>query len=359
MPERTIYRKRVSAVVFLFLIVGFCLICSRDDQPDIATNPSEPAQGLDTLRTINSLEKVADNLYTIAFHGDYTDIMATVNDRFLGPVLVHDTDRRKPGYSCSLFSVFGDPGTRLFGRSFDNPAGWRCLTLVVRCDPPDGHASVSLVRMRDFGFELGVDFDDLAFIDKIALLEAAYHPPDGINEYGVVAGLASVPVVNFRPDPEKKSIWITVLVREILDHARNVDEAAAIAGQYNICCPTAGSLGVHVLVADPSGRSIILEMFDDEIRVIENNEPWQVLTNSPVYNLSIEQQRAACWRFDWIYDFLQSENGSVEQSACMDVLNRVGNTWSQWSAVYDMSFSALHLVLDYHFDYVYHYSVSR
>ena len=350
------HRRPLLVAGLILLTIGFCLFCSEDDRSGKVYDPSEPAKGLDTLATINSLERVADNLYTITFYGDYSDVMETVNERFLGQH--HGTEPGIPEYYCSLFSAFGHPESKIFGRSFDNPAGWRCMTLVVRCDPPDGYASIALVRMRDFGYEPGVDFDDLVFLDKIALLEAVYHPPDGINEWGVVAGLASTPAAGFQPDPEKKSIWITVLVREILDHARNVSEAAAIARQYNVCCPTANSLGVHVLVADPSGRSVILEMFDDEIRVIENTEPWQVLTNSFAYNVSIERQRAACWRFDLIYGVLQAANGSIDRNEGMEILWSVGNIYSQWSAVYDMTMKNIYMILDFHFENVYQYSVS-
>jgi penicillin V acylase-like amidase (Ntn superfamily) len=211
--------------------------------------------------------------------------------------------------------------------------------------------------MRDFGYGVSTNFQDLSFEEKIPLLEAAYHPPDGINEHGVVVGLANVRPLDYAPDLNKESIWITILVREILDHARDVNEAAAIANQYNICCPTSTSLGIHVLVADPTGHSIILELYNGELQVIPNSESWQVLTNSPVFNLSIEQQIDACGRYRAVYEALESANGNIDQEEGMNILQSVGNPFTQWSAMYNMSDRSIALVLDYQFNKVFHFSL--
>jgi len=148
------------------------------------------------------------------------------------------------------------------------------------------------------------------------------------------------------------------LVRKILDHARNVDEAVTIAHQYNISCPTSKSLGVHVLVADPSGQSVILEMYDGELQVIPNNEPWQVLTNSQVYGLPIDIQRVNCWRYDYIYGQLQLKDGAFTQNDSEFILSQVGNPYTQWSAVYDMSGKGMVLFLDFNFSKPFYFSLT-
>lgn len=337
-----------AIIIVLILCIGYFTTCSK--KSNILEDPGNQVNGLDTLCTINSLVKLDENLYTITFYGDYSDIVEDVNEQFTSSdILTKDGSSREVDYFCSLFSAFGNPQQTLFGRSFDNPAGWRCLTLLGRYNPPNGYRSLALVRMRDFGYEAGTNFDNLTLEEKIPLIEAAFHPPDGINEHGVVAGLANAPVQSYTPDPEKESIWITLLVRKILDNAGNVDEAVSIAQQYNICCPNSKSLGVHVLVADPSGKSVVLEMYDGQLQVIPNSEPWHVLTNSRAYNLSIDIQRANCWRYEYIYGQLQLKDGEFTQNDSEFILSQVGNPYTQWSAVYDMSNKGMTLFLDYDF----------
>lgn len=320
-----------------------------------AENPT----GIFITRTISSLEKVSDTLYTITFYGDYSEILKDKNRRYGGsydysPGSTTAASGKKD--YCSLFTTFANPDYQLFGRSFDNPSGWRCLTLLGRFNPPDGYASLALSRMRDYGFDPGVDFDIISFNRKEQLLEAAFFPPDGINEHGVVIGLANVRELTFTPDPDKKSIYVTLWVREVLDHARNIDEAIAITLSYNIIYGSSAINGVHALLADASGRSAILELFGDEMRVTPNPEAWQVLTNSPTYNISIPERKVECWRYRTIYDYLETAAGNITRQDGVDLLGSVGNTYTEWSAIYDMTHRKIILAIDFNFDNLYHFS---
>ena len=314
------------------------------------TNP----QGMNKTLSLNTLDRINENFYYIELFGEYSEILERENRRFLGNIF----DTQPNNYFCSLFTAYGDSSSSLFGRSFDNPADWHCLTLMMRTHPTDGYNSLSLMRLRDIGFEIGTDLLQLPWDDKVTLLDAVFHCPDGINEYGVVAGLANVRELSFTPDNSKPSIWVTYLVREILDHARNVDEAIGIMRQYNICCPSRTRLGVHVLVADPD-RSVILEMAEGEIKVIPNDEPWQVITNSPSYNVSIETQKNTCGRFRRIYNRLEDSYGKLDANGFVDLLSTVGWSSTEWSAVYDMRNKFVKLFIDYDFSREYNFDVTE
>jgi len=326
-----------------------CYFCAEGENPT----------GIFKTRTISSLEKISDKLYCITFYGDYGEILQDQNHRYGGDYDYSPGSSTAAGEKkdyCSLFTAFANPNYHLFGRSFDNPSGWNCLTLLGRFHPPDGYASLALSRMKDYGFNPGVDFDMVPFTEKEQLLEAAFFPPDGINEHGVVIGLANVRELTFTPDPDKKSIYVTLWVREVLDHARNIDEAIAITLSYNIIYRNSASNGVHALVADASGRSAILELFGDDMRVIPNPEPWQVLTNSPTYNIPIPERKAECWRYRTIYDFLETAGGNITRQDGLDLLGIVGNTYTEWSAIYDMTNRKIILAIDFHFDHLYRFS---
>ncbi len=327
-------------------------------EPELEASPcffyslGDNLTGMNETLTINSLEQIGDRVYEMTFFGDYTDMLETMDQRFRN---YFEQNTVIDDFHCSLFSAFGDSNAALFGRSFDNPADWACLTLLVRTNPPDGYKSLALVRMRDFGYEPGVDFDNMTYEEKRRLLEAPFFPPDGINEHGVVAGLANVRPLPYDYDHGKKTIFITRLVREILDHARDVDEAADIARQHNVHCGSLLSLNVHTLVADPSGRSILLEISDGEIRVIPNTESWQVITNSPAYDVPIYTQMATCWRFDEVYSSLDRVQGNLDRNGAFSILQRVGNVYTEWSAVYDMTSKAMDVAIDFDFTNLYHF----
>jgi hypothetical protein len=305
----------------------------------VGENPS----GIHITRTISSLRNVEGVLYEITFYGNYQSdtIYREFNSTLSGN-----------SYFCSLFAVFGDPQHYLLGRSFENPAGWECLTLLTRVNPSDGYASIAPMRMRDIGFGPGTDFDSVSFVEKNRLLDAIVNPPDGINEHGLVLGLANVTPQPYNRDPNKQNITCVLMVRKILDHARTVEEAAEIALSYNIFGPD-NTLDIHAIVADTTGRSIILEPADGEMKVIPNTRNFQVMTNSPIHNVSLDTLFGQCWRFRTIYERLDSENGILNGSEAVALLQEVGNQWTEWSAVYNISRESATLAIDFNFDALY------
>ena len=192
------------------------------------------------------------------------------------------------------------------------------------------------MRMRDIGFSPGVDFAALSFEAKKTLLDAVRFPPDGVNESGLVMGLANVTAQPYAPDPAKETIHFCLWVRKVLDQCRTVDEAVALTRRYNI--QSRGlTLDVHAMVADASGHSIVLEPAAGEMKVIRSQGSFQVMTNSPVYQVPLETQLDQCSRFRFIYETLAAAGGSVDAGGCWDILRQVGNVWTEWSAVYGIT----------------------
>ncbi|MEZ5199364.1 MAG: linear amide C-N hydrolase [Bacteroidales bacterium] len=182
-------------------------------------------EGIDTLSTISSFEAIGE-FYKMDYSGDYNNLLDMLDDQMTGNDKL-DFD----SFNCSLFSANGDLDNQLFGRNFDNNNN---DVLFTRFQPPDGYSSMAFTRMTDMGFPVGTNYSNLTFNQKLPLLHSAYFVPDGINEHGLAAGLASVPAVQFILDPAKDTIFITRLIREILDHAQSVDEALEIANSFNV-----------------------------------------------------------------------------------------------------------------------------
>ncbi len=315
----------------------------------------ENPRDLNETKTLNSVIKVEENLYEMTFYGDYSGIVNQVNQRYINYYGGQSSKPVMNDYQCSVFTTLGDPDNRLFGRSFDNPSGWRCMTVICRFNPPDGHASLVPTRTRELGYDPGVDLTALPLSERRGLLEAPFYSPDGVNEHGLVVALADIQSRYFTPDPTKQWIYKTQLIREILDHARNVDEAVDVARKYNCYDYGLNTFSTHALVAGPSGQSAVIELCDGEMRAIPNSDSWQVATNSPLYNVILSQALGQCSRYRYIYDRLSALNGFMTWQQGMEILLHVGNPYTQWSIVYDMTNPKISLALDFDFSTFYHF----
>jgi len=304
------------SVILLTIIVS---AFARTDNQSLTTR-------VDTLSTIQSLQKTGQ-FYSMNYTGDYSAILDEINSWFTGgnnPFL---------NFNCSLFSVSGDEGEIYLGRNFDNPS---CDILVARYDSsePDVLTSIAFTRMSDLGFPYQTDFTLITEEEKLNLLHAPYFAADGINECGITTGLAYVEPVQITVYPEKESIFITHLIRKILDHAHTISEAVEIANNYNVFDSALNVLSHHLLVNDALGNSVILEYHEGEFRVITSEDPFQIITNTPVYNNSHDYLMSHCWRYNIIYDNLESYEGIINYNQGLDILESASSS-TQWSALYD------------------------
>jgi len=198
----------------------------------------------------------------------------------------------RPDWGCSLFAALGDVDNMLYGRNFDweySPA------LLLYTDPPDGYASTSMVDLA-YMFETSAEVQNLTELpltERIALLETPAWPFDGVNEKGLAVGMAAVPADgSMKVDPAKDSIYSLLMIREMLDHAANVEQAVALMGSYNIVF---GGPPLHYLLADSTGHSALVEFYQGEMVVIPNETPWHLATNFLRASVG-ESAEGTCWR---------------------------------------------------------------
>jgi len=288
--------------------------------------------------TLSSLDKADDYpLYVMRYHGPYTltaSSAATV--RWV-------TGRPSaPTWACSLFAALGDEQHRLYGRNFD----WRYSpALLLFTDPPDGYASVSMV---DIAYLVDLskvhELTDLPLEERAVLLETPFWPFDGMNEHGLVVGMAAVPESEMPHDPRKTTIDSLLVIREMLDHARDVGEAVAILEGYNVAW--GGGPPLHYLIADRAGQATLVEFYDGEMVLIRSRSAssWHLATNhlrAAVHDVG----SGGCWRYEAIHRRLASAKGSLSVTPAMDLLADVAQENTQWSVVYDLGSGAVHVVL--------------
>jgi hypothetical protein len=239
----------------------------------------------------------------------------------------------------------GDAEGMVYGRNFD----WRYSpAMLLFTDPPDGYASVSMV---DIAFLANDDqvlsLTDLPLAEREALLAAPFVPFDGMNEHGLVVGVATVPLSEAPYEPGKKTIGPMRIIREMLDHARDVDEAVAIIESYNIVWD--GGPSVHYLIADASGRAVLVE-FQGRMIVIPNEAPYHLATNHPRATTS---GYGDCWRYAALDIRLVETEGRISPQEAMDyleVVSQLGST--QWSIVYGFSTGDVYVAMGRDYDTV-------
>jgi hypothetical protein len=337
--------KSLQRIISLALTVSLLIACSTPGATPVPTTPTtvptptSRADGLshEEAATLSSLEQVDDYpLYTMRYYGAYEQRASSAQTASL------------PAWACSLFAAMGDADHKLYGRNFD----WEYSPAVLLfTDPPDGYASVSMVDIAYFGFEgdQAGTLTDLPLIERQALLHTPFWPFDGMNERGLAVGMAAVPTGNMRPDPNKETMGSLGVIRQMLDHAGNVDEALAILQSYNIDFEDGPPL--HYLMADSSGRSLLVEFYQGETVVIPNETPWHQATNFLRASAG-ESAEGECWRYDKISQRLTEAEGQLTVQDAMNLLADVSQGSTQWSVVYGMSSGDVNVTMGREYDNV-------
>lgn len=283
MKEKTGARlQRLAIVGLLFVVLAGLVGCaqatpSKADQVEFV--PSEQA-----VATLDSLEKVADNFYTLDYAVDYDldallargakneqELEAFVSEQVLDGATFH-VEVPETGWGCSAFAASEKNGDRLFGRNFDIAGAQNVL---VRTQPEEGYRSLSTAS----GWLLG--YLDTVPSDKVrqaGLMAAPYYPVDGLNEKGLsVAMLLVYGAPQTDQDTGKTSITTTMAIRMLLDKAATVDEAITLLEQYDMY--GISNANIHFLISDAEGKSVVVEYVDNRMKVIESTLNWQVVTN--------------------------------------------------------------------------------
>jgi Acyl-coenzyme A:6-aminopenicillanic acid acyl-transferase len=322
-------KTNFPGITWIAMLVLLLTGCAGHITNSDSTSPVQyritTSSGLSTeaVSTLNSLEKLDEYpLYVMHYTGAYT--FPQMGSNWMD----------KSGFGCSLFATLGTQSDMLFGRNFDweySPA------MLLYTDPPDGYASASMVDLTFIGItpEESKNLTDIPLNQQTALLDAPSMPFDGMNEYGLAIGMAAVPdeyVDDSSYDSSCPTIGSIGVIRQVLDHARNVAEAVEIFKQYNI--DFRGGPPIHYLLADRSGNATLIEFYKGEMILLPNENPWHLATN---HLRCIAQGDGGCFRYSTISKRLTEVKGNLDSASAMKLLSDVQQDSSQWSAVYDMS----------------------
>lgn len=300
------------------------------------------------LKTLSSLKEKSRGVYTMTYDGDYgfdeflktgatsdKDIEAFVTKRLLKgiPIKINVTDA-----GCTAFVTTNENNDVIFARNFDFSYA---PFVQVYTKPDNGYASVSTVNLSFAGYSEDNLPSSGIGLNNFLTLAAPFLPFDGMNEKGVCVALLAVPEVKMEHDPGKTTLNTTTAIRLVLDKAANVDEAIELLRQYNIYF--SGDVECHFLIADATGKSVLIEYYDGGLQVVESDTEYQIASNFIAYNdLNIGEGYTEFERYDTVKCVLEENNNSISMTECENLLNEIGVVDEgidklQWSVVYNIS----------------------
>ena len=339
------------------------------------------------LTTLASFQKLSDRdeahrdgaVYQINFSGDYffDEFLSqggASNDAELISFVTRSITKgiipmhiKTSSIACSAFTADTQSGDRVFGRNYDFSA---TNTAIVYTDPGEGrHASYSTIDLSFLGLDADKDVETIG--QKFLTLAAPYVPLDGINDAGVACGIFMSYQGEGKGTPtdtqtDRPDITSTTLLRLILDYADSVEDAVALAQQYDL--HDSASSCFHYMVADSTGRSAILEWVGtdadhdvdgaqrqlnvlwNDTDALSDSADWQVVTNfikTPGYYDGTTAEMKGLDRYEHLAAALRETDGVVaDKDAAMDLLASVGRrTWNNddsnsntvHSVVYDLT----------------------
>lgn len=300
------------------------------------------------LHTLSTLKKTDDyGMYQMTYYGDYgfddflkvgaksdADIEEFVTKRLLKGLPI---ELGLTGDGCTAFVVKNEKNEILYGRNFDF---LYAPSMQLYTKPENGYASVSTVNLTFAGYKED-SLPDGSILNQFLTLAAPFLPFDGMNEKGVAIALLAVPKAEAPYDSSRVTLNTTTAIRLVLDKAATVDEAIELLRQYNIYF--SGDVDCHYLIADKSGRSVIVEYYEGELQVVESDADYQIASNFIAYNgVNIGEGGTEFKRYDTVKEAILENGGHLEEEAVLSLLAKIGVKNKdvdklQWSVLYNLT----------------------
>jgi len=345
-------KKKTILLTATFLFIISQYVSAQDEIIDLKFE-HPPVSDSDTSRTLQSLVKVKgtgqfceDGLYLMTHFGDLEDMFQKENQELIDNPFINQTWRH-----CSVFSTATENSV-IVGRNWDNQNVGSIIISLYH--PPRGYSSISFCRSIDLGFGHKDLEQHKSSIFGSKLLLAPFYAFDGINEHGLTVAVAAVRQTTHKPKGDTQLVFVTFLLRKILDQTKNIKEAVDIVEKFIPFDIDKNSLSSHFIVTDSSGRSVILEYDQDQWRKTYGHQSWQILTTKPIYNVSDEALREKCWRYRSISETLEQTKGNVDWKAGMNILQDVTQKGTTWSVIYSSTTKELYFSVYQKWDDIYH-----
>ena len=354
------------------------------------------------IKTLESIEKVADNYYIMDYTYDYDLdtllesksgnsttvglILYSIADVFLqlnpeakelvanlglyvdidveGVTNFFDKITNIPTFGCTTFNATTPTGDKLFARNYDYMDS---PSMTVWTHPEDGYASISTVSLYFMGY--GGSFLPEDMLTSLLTLIAPYMPVDGMNEKGLSIGVLELETPETFQQTEKKDITTTAIIRTVLDHAADVDEAIEIFNSYDMHDLLGVGCTYHYQIADAKGNTAVIEYANGETTVLRPDKTGTLVATNFWLSEGVDDPDGAGHdRYETAKKMLADKNYIVTEDEAMDILDatHIENEdlhgficSTTWSVVFNNTDKTYNLCSMYDFDKEYKFSVNQ
>jgi len=341
-------RPGTAALAAAILMLTLALPVAAADVIDLDfVEPHAGDSGV--ARVLNTVTRVDKGLYLMTVEGDFEELYAAENQVQIDDPLI---DPRNRARHCSAFRASGGDAV-MMGRNWDNENVGSIIATLYR--PDTGYVSISFCRAIELGFCKPIDLAEIESeeIGRRFLL-APFYSMDGVNERGLAVAVTGYPTTTVNEKDGAEPIFVSFLIRKMLDQCTTVDEAIALAEN---CVPFILDVNTNasqLLVVDADGASAILAYDDDQWLIVRGEGAWQALSTKPVYGVSDAQQRKNCWRHASMAGTLRAIEGVADYEATLAILEDVNQKGTTWSIAFNLTERELHFSVYQDWDTVYY-----
>ena len=150
----------------------------------------------------------------------------------------------------------------------------------------------------------------------------------------------------------------TTIIRNVLDNAKNVDEAIEIFKNSNL---NTDGYAYHYMVGDAGGKSAVIEFVDNKMIVEYKTEKIQVCANTYITEEGVAFYNDANAldsnnRMNSIISSIENNNFNMTHENAFSALKSASNNYTRWSIIYNLTDKTMNIAINRNFGKIYSYS---
>ncbi|MCQ2483529.1 MAG: linear amide C-N hydrolase [Clostridia bacterium] len=309
------------------------------------------------IRTVLTIRKVSDGCYQLTNKQDLKiDSLLEANTTSVEDFCKWYSDNHLFGYpvsidksnfGCSAFAAKSDEGDIIMGRNFDYP---ETDNVIIYNNPDDGYASIGVADLALIDVGNGDSVHPDSMLGRIEMIFAPYLICDGMNEAGLGISILQLDTEELHQDNGKPDLQIYAIIRVALERCGSVDEVVSFLQNYDI--HSDNGVTSHFLIADATGRTVVVEWIENELVVNERNSATNsIVTPGKYYDIGADR------RLPHIEETLTEKNNILSESEAAQLLSEVSGGDTEWSCVYNLSDFSMTIYNDIDFTNGYSFTV--
>lgn len=317
---------------------------------------------------LGELKKLDNCTYTLDYKNDYAldmlldrgvksvgDLATTMQKHF--GTKKGELKMNSGGFACTTFNAFNNDNDHILARNFDYKDA---PAIIVFTNPANGYKSIGVTETNVMLY--GTKLNESK--NKNRLLLAPYACMDGINEKGLSIAVLEIKTSATNQSTGKKDIITTVMIRAVLDKCATVDEAVELFKQYDM--HDSLFCNYHYHIVDSSGKSIVIEYVNNEMRLIEPYDKTQHVMNFYLSKDGDASKGFGYTRQKWVIEAFRENKGIMSEAEAMALLSKCKLDYkhrrgyqitSLWSAVYNCNKKSVNITTGMNYGTQYEFSV--